>query len=241
MFVERIRIDREGMFTDARIQRIPALKNLEELVFEKPVTCFIGENGTGKSTLLEGIAAAAGFSPEGGSKNYRFSTYDAEPPLKVQIIRGSQREKWGWFLRAESFFNVATMEEKYAEGSAAKPKNWHRMSHGESFLDLALDSFRDRGLYLLDEPEAALSAAGQLSLLLVIHESVKNGSQFIIATHSPILTAYPDADLISFDGENTERIEYEDTEIRRINRMFVNDRENVFRRLFAEEEETDHA
>ncbi len=233
MFVDGLRIDRDRISENSYLNDITAIRSLDELAFNKSVTFFVGENGSGKSTLLEAIAFAAGFNPEGGSKNYAFSTHDTHSELfeAISLIRGTRREKWGYFLRAESFFNVATMEEEYAEGSAAGSMRLHEMSHGESFLELMQEQFRSTGLFILDEPEAALSPQRQLSLLLEIARSRANGSQFIIATHLPILLGLPDAQILSFDGPEIHNCDYEDTDSYQITEMFINDRERLLSQL----------
>ena len=148
-------IDWDKIDRDSYVRRIPALEGVEEIVFRNPVTFFVGENGSGKSTLLEAIAVAAGFNPEGGTRNYSFSTYDSHSELcgALRLSRGIRRPSHGYFLRAESFYNVATKEEEYSRGPGGKPQHFHERSHGESFLALAQNSFRGGGLYLLDEPE----------------------------------------------------------------------------------------
>ncbi len=201
--------------------------NLDVLDLSKPVTIFEGENGTGKSTLLGAIAEAAGFNPEGGSKFYSFSTYDQKSELAeaVKLIRGANREKWGYYLRAESFFNVASMEEEYAKGYT-QSLDLHRMSHGQSFMKI-IEENMNSGLFILDEPEAALSASKQLEFISRVHDAVINGSQFIIATHSPIILGYPDALIYSFDGDIIEETTYEQTPSYMITKEFINNRKRM--------------
>ena len=195
---------------------------------------FVGENGSGKSTLLEAMAVNHGFNPEGGTKNYIFSTYDEYPELcdAIRVSKGCRREKWGYFLRAESFYNVATQEEQYAD-IAHPSAEYHKQSHGESFLALVHDNFGANGLYLLDEPEAALSPQRQLTLLWEIVRCVKEGSQFIIATHSPILLGIPDADICCFDKGPVHRCSYEETASYQITELFINHREEVLKNLLV--------
>jgi predicted ATPase len=223
---------------------IPAVGNLDTLELHPKVTFFVGENGSGKSTLIEAIAVAAGFNAEGGSKNFNFKTRNTESQLHnaLRLKRGIRREQDGFFLRAESLYNVATNIEVMEEEEAGLLRSYggtslHRQSHGESFLALATNRFRGQGLYLLDEPESALSPARQLALLRLIHIHVQDRrSQFIIATHSPILLGYPDATIYQFSNAGIAPIEYEETEHYQITRGFLNSRESVLRQLFANDQ-----
>ena len=150
-YIRDISIDWDKISSGSYLRGIPAIRKISTLTFEKPVTFFIGENGTGKSTLLEAIAVACGFNPEGGTRNYQFSTYDSHSELfgALRLTRGVRKPNWGYFLRAESFYNVATKEEEYSRGPGGVPQHYHEKSHGESFLSLAQNSFRGNGLYLL--------------------------------------------------------------------------------------------
>jgi len=234
-FIQRISIDWNKIHRNSYLRNIEAIKDLEELIFEKPITFFVGENGSGKSTLLEALAVAYGFNPEGGTKNYSFSTYDSHSQLHeaIRVSKGFRKAKWGYFLRAESFYNVATKEEEYADPDHPS-KKYHEKSHGESFLALAQNQIRPDGLYLFDEPEAALSPQRQLTLLMEIHACARQGSQFIIATHSPILLGIPGAQIISFDDGTVHNCEYEDTESYKVTEMFINNREILLGRLLSE-------
>jgi predicted ATPase len=218
---------------------IAAVRHLDELELDPKVTFFVGENGSGKSTLLEAIAISVGFNAEGGSKNFAFSTRSSESDLSkyLRVARSARRERDGFFLRAEALFNAATYIEQV--GVQYGDKSLHEQSHGESFLALAQHRFGSAGLYLLDEPEAALSPARQLSLLKIMHHLIeRTGSQFIIATHSPILLAYPGARLYSFGSEGIAPIAYEETEHYRVTRDFLAAPERYFKHLFEEEEAT---
>jgi predicted ATPase len=207
------------------------------------VTFFIGENGSGKSTLLEAIAVAAGFNAEGGSRNFRFATRSSESELHacIRLVRGVHRPRDGFFLRAESYFNVATEIERLdAEPGPAPPilpafggRSLHEQSHGESFFSLLQARFRGDGFYVLDEPEAALSPSRQLALLARLHQLVHLGSQFVIATHSPILMAYPDARLLELSQNGIREVSYEDTEHFQVTRAFLLGRERMLRELFT--------
>ena len=234
-FIQHISIDWNKIEENSYLRKIEAIHNLEKLVFEKPITFLVGENGSGKSTLLEAIAVAYGFNPEGGTKNYSFSTYDSHSKLyeAIRVAKGFRKAKWGYFLRAESFYNVATKEEEYADWGHPSQK-YHEKSHGESFLALAQNQLRPNGLYLFDEPEAALSPQRQLTLLMEICSCAKQGSQFIIVTHSPILLGIPGAQIISFDDGFVHNCEYEDTESYKVTEMFINNREILLKRLLSE-------
>lgn len=234
-FIQRLSIDWNKIEQSSYLRKIEAIKDLEELVFEKPITFFVGENGSGKSTLLEALAVAYGFNPEGGTKNYSFSTYDSHSQLyeAIRVSKGFRKAKWGYFLRAESFYNVATKEEEYAD-IAHPSEKYHEKSHGESFLALAQNQLRPDGLYLFDEPEAALSPQRQLTLLMEICSCAKQGSQFIIVTHSPILLGIPDAQIVSFDDGTVHNCEYEETESYKVTEMFINNRELLLGRLLSE-------
>lgn len=209
---------------------IPAVRDMEKLSFHPDVTFLVGENGTGKSTLLEGIALALGFSPEGGTKNFQLSTTASTSELHraLRLKRGFRRPKDGYFLRAESFFNVATYMDEVGYLDGYGGKSLHQRSHGEAFMSLLTHKFRGEGLYLLDEPEAALSPSRQLAALSAIHELVQDDSQFIIATHSPILLSYPRAQIWQFDADGLSEVAYEDTDSFAVSRDFLN---NYPRRL----------
>ena len=214
---------------------IRPLRNTDHLELKKNITFFAGENGSGKSTLLEAIAIAAGLNAEGGTNNFRFSTYEDYSGLNriVHLIRRGARPH-SYFLRAESFYNVASaaMNQYNDDG---RMTDLHARSHGESFFDFIMEN-DSVGLYLMDEPEAALSPQRQLSLLLLLHRMAEEGSQFIIATHSPILLAEPEAEILSFDGGQIRPIRYEETESYRITRMFMQDRQRMLKLLFEKDE-----
>jgi len=209
---------------------IPAVREIANIDFHPSVTFFVGENGSGKSTVMEGIALALGFGTEGGTKNVRFRSAGSVSTLHdcLRLIRGVPAPRDEYFLRAESFFNVASYMDQtgYLEGYGGK--SLHTQSHGESFMAVLLNKLRGNGIYLLDEPEAALSPSRQLAALNAIHHLVEDHSQFIIATHSPILLSYPNAKIIQFDGTGVNELAYEDTEHFAVTRDFLN---NYTRRL----------
>lgn len=247
LLIRGIELDWSEVPPRSYLRNIPSLRSLQSLTFDAPVTFFCGENGTGKSTLLEAIAIACGFSPEGGSFNYRFSTFDSHSELHraVRLIRSAQRPRHGYFLRAESFYNVASKAEEYRDGEPSEVyyaryggKSLHSQSHGESFLALMQGEFLPGGLYLLDEPEAALSQQRQLALLLELRRLSRADAQFIIASHSPILLGLPDAQILSFDGEAPAHCRYEDTQSYRVTELFLRNRAQLLHALF---EEDDHA
>ena len=234
-FIQGVIFDWDKIDKDSYLKGIRAFKGVEKLDFNKPITFFVGENGSGKSTLLEALAVAHGFNPEGGTKNYVFSTHDTHSELcdAIRIAKGYRKEKWGYFLRAESFYNVATQEEEYADLAHPSAK-YHEKSHGESFLALAQNNMNPNGLYLFDEPEAALSPQRQLTLLMQIYSCAKEGAQFIIVTHSPILLGIPDADIYCFDNGRIHLCEYEDTESYQVTEMFINNRQMLLDRLLTD-------
>ncbi len=235
LFIQGVLFEWNEIEPNSYIRTIESLRDVEKIEFQSPVSLFVGENGTGKSTLLEAIAVAHGFNPEGGTKNYVFSTYDSHSELcdAIRIAKGYKKEKWGYFLRAESFYNVATQEEKYAD-IAHPSMQYHKKSHGESFLDLAQDNIKPNGLYLLDEPEAALSPQRQLTLLTQIYKCANDGAQFIIATHSPILLGIPNAQIFCFDNGKIHTCTYEETDSYKITEMFINNRQSLLQKLFDE-------
>lgn len=231
-FIKGLSIDWNRIAPYSYLREIEALHDLKSLEFTSPITFFVGENGSGKSTLLEAIAIAAGFNPEGGSRNYHFSTFDSHLELceAIRLVRSCNRPGWGYFLRAESFYNVATKEMDYADADHPSQK-YHEKSHGESFLTLAQNQFRPHGLYLLDEPEAALSPQRQLTLLINIHECAKAGAQFFIVTHSPILLGMPEAEILTFDEGKLHSCDYEETSSYQITELYINNRKQLLERL----------
>jgi predicted ATPase len=220
---------------------IPAIQQLHELALDPHVTLFAGENGSGKSTLVEAIAVAAGFNAEGGSRSVNVSTRASHSELHkhLRLVRGTRRPRTGFFLRAESFFNVATyiedLERRYPGiARAYGDVPLHERSHGESFIALVQHRFGPKGLYILDEPEAALSLRGNLALMRRMHDLVAEGSQFIVSTHSPILLGYPDAKIYVLSGEGITETAYEKTEVVELTRSFLDGREQFLHHLFQD-------
>lgn len=221
---------------------LPVVRHLDALELHPKVTFIVGENGSGKSTLLEAIAAAWGFNPEGGTKNFRFQTRASHSVLYEYLLlsKSVRRAKDGFFLRAESFFNLATEIERLDDAPGGPPiinsyggVSLHQQSHGESFFSLMMNRFGGHGLYVLDEPEAALSPQRQLAMLARLHQLVQMKSQFIIATHSPILMAYPDARIYQISGDGIHATQYEDTEHYLVTKAFLGNPKRQLDRLLA--------
>ncbi len=243
LYVKSVQIS-EPLEEGSYLNDIPAVKALESssLVFDNPLTIFVGENGSGKSTLIEAIAIAMGFNPEGGTKNFTFSTADSHSDLYKHLSVSRQAyPKDGFFLRAESFYNVASSIERMDEEGGGRPLiesyggiSLHKQSHGESFLALVKNRFSGKGLYILDEPEAALSPARMMQLLCLIHDLLEKDSQFIIATHSPILMSYPDAFIYELNEEGFHQTAYRETEHYRITKDFIDKPEVMYKYLFHE-------
>ena len=208
---------------------VPVVRMLESIELHPRMTFLVGENGSGKSTLLEAIAVALELNAEGGSRNFGFSTRESHSSLHEYLRIGKGvRPRDAYFLRAESWFNVATQIDDLGVARSYGGRSLHEQSHGESFMALLNKRFGGDGLYLLDEPEAALSPARQIEALQRLHELVRQGSQFIIATHSPILMAYPDAAILQCTAAGLRPVAYEDTEHFRITRDFLLHRDKVF-------------
>ncbi len=217
---------------------LPVVRGLDRITFHPKVTFFVGENGSGKSTLIEALAVAWGFNAEGGSKNFRFSNRDSHSDLHrfIRPSRSVRKAHDGFFLRAESYFNAATYVENIGvSGYGVRPL--HEQSHGESFFALFDNRFRGNGLYILDEPEAALSPNRQMAFLSRMHELIQKDSQFIIATHSPIILGYPDADIWQVTKYGLEKVAYAETEHVQVTRQFLNNRDLMLDMLLDDEPE----
>ncbi len=220
---------------------VPAIAALREINVRKPILFFVGENGSGKSTLLEAIAIHYGFGREGGNRNLRAETTDSvravEPLAKALRVAFTKRTGAGFYLRAESFFNTATTIDALGVIDAYGGRSLHEQSHGESFISLAANKFNRDGFYVMDEPEAALSPQRQLSLLVILHDLLRNRHdvQVLIATHSPILLAYPDAQIISFDHGAIHEISYRESAPYQLCSRFLADPDRYMHALFEDE------
>ena len=245
LFVRSIRIDGplpRGSYLNS-LPIIKSLQKMEQLDFSQRVTFLVGEHGTGKSTLIEALAVNLGFNPEGGTCNFHFSTEDSHSELYkyLRVTKGVGIRKDGFFLRAESFYNVASNIDQMDRIPGPGPSviesyggvSLHKQSHGESFMTLVKNRFRGEGLYILDEPEAALSPSRLLELMCHIHELENSGSQFIISTHSPILMTYPGAEVLYLTDGEIRSVSYEETEHYQITRSFLNAPEKMCRYLFG--------
>lgn len=234
MFLKKVKLLREGNnLPQTYPYSIPAIKQLDELELTNPVTFFVGENGSGKSTLMEAIADICGFNTAGGGRNNTYDLEASEAALSDHI-----RLSWlpkvtnGFFLRAESFYHFASHIDDIGSIQAYGGRSLHHQSHGEAFLSLFQNRFGGKAIYLLDEPEAALSPQRQLTFLRIIHDLEKSGEvQFIIATHSPILLGYPEAEILHFSEDGIKSIDYEETEHYQITRGFLENREGYLKHL----------
>ncbi|RHW35742.1 ATP-binding cassette domain-containing protein [Neobacillus notoginsengisoli] len=240
-FIREIILKKEMVESDDRFPfQLPVIRNFQDLVLHPSVTYIVGENGMGKSTLLEGIAVAYGFNPEGGTLNFNFSSYDSHSDLHeyLRLVKGVFMPTDNFFFRSETFYNLATnIEEMDRVGGGGRiidsfgGKSLHEQSHGESFFAAFNERFQGNGLYILDEPEAALSPLRQMSLLARIDQLVRTGSQFIISTHSPVIMAYPDAKILEITEEGINETSLENTSHYTLMNQFFNDRERFLRHL----------
>ncbi|GEN84495.1 ABC transporter ATP-binding protein [Sporosarcina luteola] len=243
-YIRAVRLKREQLPHGQFPFTLPFIRNLHELELHPNITYVIGENGMGKSTLLEAIAIAYGFNPEGGTLNFNFSSFDSHSELDsyIRLVKGAERARDHFFFRAETFYNVATNIEELDQDPYG-PKiidsfggvSLHKQSHGESFFAVFRERFRGNGLYILDEPEAALSPFRQISLLARINELVTEGSQFIISTHSPIIMAHPLSKIVQITENGIEETTLEQTDHYAIMKQFFDDRERLLHHLFQDE------
>ena len=228
---------REKPDRSSYLSTIPAIGYLEKeecLIFNQPVTFFVGENGTGKSTLLEAIAVAMGFNAEGGSRDFIFSTKNTHSELYelITTIKSISPDD-GFFLRAESFYNTASFLDMNSSMIRYGGVSFHKQSHGEAFMSLITNRFEGNGLYILDEPESALSPTRLMSLMIEMNRLVEAGSQFIIATHSPILMSFPNSEIYQFSASGIDLVKYRDTEHYRITKQFLDNPEKMLHYLFS--------
>ncbi len=221
---------------DAYPFSLPAISKIEEIEFHPQVTFFVGENGSGKSTLIEALAVAWGFNAEGGTINHMVSTRKSHSDLHklLRLSKSAKKSRTGFFLRAESLYNIATEIDNIGYMETYGNKSLHEQSHGESFFSILENKFSGNALYILDEPEAALSPSRQMSMIVRMHDLIKLNSQFIIATHSPILMAYPNAWIYQVSPRGLERVAYEDTEHYEITRNFLNRNKDMMAQLLGE-------
>ena len=247
LYIRDVRISKEIPRNDY-LSKLPVVKNLKKmgrLDFSKNVTFIVGENGIGKSTLIEGIAVAMGFNPEGGTVNFNFATKDSHSNLHeyLTVCKGYKRHRDGFFLRAESFYNVASNIDELDSMPCFGPKiissyggvSLHKQSHGESFMALVENRFMGNGLYILDEPEAALSPMRLMRLMVCMKKLVENNSQFIISTHSPILMTFPDAEVLVITAKGIKSVDYKDTEHFIVTKRFMDAPEKIVNDLLGDE------
>ncbi|MCG3399628.1 AAA family ATPase [Staphylococcus massiliensis] len=237
MFIKGLRTHFEK--ENAYWHNIPAIRALDTFRFRKPVTIFVGENGSGKSTLIEAIAVNYGTNAEGGGRNFNFATRETHAGLHEEITLSKLfLPEDTFFLRAEGMYNVATMiEDRYTDSKWNNygGKSLHKRSHGEAFLSIMTHRFGSNGLYILDEPESALSPMRQLTMLRLIDDLVQKGCQFIISTHSPILMSYPNAEIYELNDDGIEQVDYKETDHYIVMKSFLENPDKMLNYLFIDE------
>ncbi|MGB7327549.1 MAG: AAA family ATPase [Rubripirellula sp.] len=235
-FIESVILDPSRIYDPTHYAfNLPSMKSFRKLDFHSKVTFFVGENGSGKSTMLEAIAIANGLNAEGGSRNMMFATRESHSELHkaLKLRRYHALVPDAWFVRAESLFNVATEIENLGVGNSYGDKSLHEQSHGEAFMTLVENRF-GQGLYFLDEPEAALSPQRQLEFLVLLDSIVSQDSQLVIATHSPIIMSYPHSQIYAFGNDGIKPIAYEDTEHYRVTKSFLDNPQRMLSHLLGE-------
>lgn len=242
-YIRKVVLDRNKIENDTIYPfNLNVIKDFKEIELHPNVTFLVGENGSGKSTLLEAIAVAYGFNAEGGSKNFNFATENTHSTLNqyIKITKGVKKPKDGFFLRAESFYNVASNIDTLDKTEGGAPiisyyggTSLHQQSHGEAFMSLLINRLGGNGMYIFDEPEAALSPTRQMAMLTRIHELVNKESQFIIATHSPIIMAYPKAKIYCVD-QGFKCVKYIETEHYEVMKYFLNHTDKMLDILMRE-------
>lgn len=238
LFVKQVRLVKDKSMTNQYPFHIDLIQHFDSLTFEKPVSFLIGENGVGKSTFVEALAVALGLNAEGGTENFYFHTAETHSGLHhyLKISKGVYKPQTKFFLRAESFYNVVTEIDQIADEDSRMyngygGKSLHACSHGESFMQLMMNRFSQNGLYILDEPEAALSPSRQLALLVLIDDLVKAGSQFIISTHSPILLSYRDGIIYDLNSY-FQKVTFKETDIYQTYKLVLDNPEGMQHHLF---------
>ena len=245
LYINRITLSKEIPEWNylSKLPVVKCLREMDGIRSNKNVTFLVGENGVGKSTLIEGIAVAMGFNPEGGTINFNFATEATHSDLHkyLTVSRGYRRQKDGFFLRAESFYNVASNIDEMDQLPVPGPRiiesyggvSLHKQSHGESFMALVENRFRGNGLYILDEPEAALSPMRLMRLMYLMQELVKKNSQFIISTHSPILMTFPGAEVLEITADGITSVDYRDTEHYIVTKRFMDAPDKILESLLG--------
>ena len=238
LFVKQVRLVKDKSMTDQYPFHIDLIQHFDSLTFEKPVSFLIGENGVGKSTFVEALAVALGLNAEGGTENFYFHTAETHSGLHhyLKVSKGVYKPQTKFFLRAESFYNVATEIDQIADEDSRMyngygGKSLHACSHGESFMQLMMNRFSQNGLYIVDEPEAALSPSRQLALLVLIDDLVQAGSQFIISTHSPILLSYRDGIIYDLNSY-FQKVTFKETDIYQTYKLVLDNPEGMQHHLF---------